>query len=212
LLFVIVIFVAFSKKVFKRFLTKNTRFGLHGPEEGFPPTQFVNAFEIACGCRDGEGDGTFRVASLPHAGEIAPSPGQGAQSVIDAVTVLKAKRIGHGVLAYGDEAAMLLLANSNVCLDVCPSSNYLLSVVPTLESHPLLKLLEKGIACSINSDDPLLFGCNLLGEYEICRKDLHMDDTMLARCAGYSFHHSCAPKEIKSKNLADIDRWLSAKS
>jgi adenosine deaminase len=176
-------------------------FGVHGPEEGNPPAQFANAFEIACGSGD--------VASLPHAGEIAPSPGQGVQSVIDAVTLLKAQRIGHGVLAYGDEDAMKLLQNSNVCLDVCPSSNYLLMVVPTIESHPIAKMLESGVPCSINADDPLLFGCTLAGEYEICRKHLCMDDAALAKSARYSFQYSRAPESFKTKNLADIDQWLS---
>mmetsp|Transcript_15880 Transcript_15880/g.18327 ORF Transcript_15880/g.18327 Transcript_15880/m.18327 type:complete len:380 (+) Transcript_15880:106-1245(+) len=188
-------------------------FGLHGPEEGNPPSQFANAFDIACSVSDDNDDNddngiNYRIASLPHAGEIAPSIGQGAQSVIDAVKILKAKRIGHGVLAYGDEDAMRLLADSNVCLDVCVSSNYLLNVVPTIESHPLVKLLERDIPCSINSDDPLLFGCTLLGEYNVCRQDLCMDDSMLAKCARYSFQYSCAPEDIKTKNLLNIDRWL----
>jgi adenosine deaminase len=176
-------------------------FGLHGPEEGNSPSQFKGAFEIAC-CKS-------TMVSLPHAGEIAPYPGGGAKSVIDAVQILKAKRIGHGVLAYNNEDAMQILIDSNVCLDVGVSSNYLLNVVPTLESHPLVKLLERGIPCTINSDDPLLFGCSLLFEYEICRKDLKMDDNMLAKCAKYSFEYSCAPEEIKTKNIAEIDRWLS---
>mmetsp|Transcript_8941 Transcript_8941/g.21832 ORF Transcript_8941/g.21832 Transcript_8941/m.21832 type:complete len:389 (+) Transcript_8941:38-1204(+) len=188
-------------------------FGLHGTEEGNPPTEFLKAFEIArSGRRRGSGtdtENTFRVASVPHAGEIAPSRGMGPQSVIDSVTLLRADRIGHGVLAYGNDKAMRLLADSGVCLDVCPSSNYFLNVVPTIEDHPLTKLLNCGISCTINSDDPLLFGCSLLEEFELCRKSLQMDDTMLAQCAKHSFQHSCAPEDIKTKNLAEIDQWLS---
>ena len=150
------------------------------------------------------------MASVPHAGEIAPFPGQGAQSVMDAVTSLKANRLGHGVLAYGNDTALQLLAHHQVCLDVCPSSNYFLKVVPTKESHPLKKLVERGIPCTINADDPLLFGCTLVGEYEVCRKDLRMDDAMLAKCARSSFLHSRAPDELKTKNLRGIDGWLSS--
>ena len=187
-----------------------------------PMTLHITSRDDGNGDRSGGGSGggtAFRVASLPHAGEIAPYPGGGPQSVIDAVNVLKAKRIGHGVLAYGNDDAMrCLLANPNanangepkVCLDVCPSSNYFLNVVPTMESHPLPKLLESGIPCTINSDDPLLFGCTLSGEYEICRDDLRMDDASLAACARYSFLYSCAPEEIKKKNIAGIERWLSS--
>ena len=132
--------------------------------------------------------------------------------MIDAVTLLKAKRIGHGVLAYGNQTAMDILENSQICLDICPSSNYFLKVVPTFQDHPLAKMVDRGIPCSINSDDPLLFGCSLLGEYKICRRDLNMDDAALAKCARYSFQYSSAPEEIKSKHLEEIDRWLARKA
>ncbi len=178
-------------------------FGLHGPEEGFPPEPFQPAFAIACG-------EDHKVKSVPHAGEIAPFEGQGAKSVIDAITILQADRLGHGVLAYGNEQAMELLQTNKVCLDVCPSSNYWLKVVPSLEEHPLAKLVEEGIPCTINADDPLLFGVTLLGEYEICREQLKMDDATIAKCAKYSFEHSSAPDQLKTSNIAAIDRWLAS--
>mmetsp|Transcript_22738 Transcript_22738/g.56324 ORF Transcript_22738/g.56324 Transcript_22738/m.56324 type:complete len:348 (-) Transcript_22738:1426-2469(-) len=176
-------------------------FGCHGPEEGFPPAPFARAFEIACG--------SGKVASVPHAGEIAPFPGKGAESVMDAVNILKAKRLGHGVLAHGDEQAMKVLLENQICLDVCPSSNYFLKVVSSREEHPLRKLIQFGIPCTINADDPLLFGCDLLGEYKSCQTYLQMDDEMLAQCAKDSFRYSSAPKELVTKNLEAIDRWLA---
>jgi len=183
-------------------------FGLHGPEEGNPPKKFAKAFEMACS-RDA--DGNNGIASLPHAGEIAPFPGKGAQSVVDAIQCLKAKRIAHGVLAADDNTALQVIKDSKVCLDVCVSSNYLLNVCETRKSHPIKKLLLSGIPCTINSDDPLLFGCNLLSEYVVCRKDLIMNDIMLASCAKYSFDYSCAPEEMKMKQNAAIEAWLSSK-
>jgi len=185
-------------------------FGLHGPEEGNPPTKFAKVFDIVGRRRDrmnGNGSG---LASLPHAGEIAPFPGKGAQSVVDAITILKAKRIGHGVLAADDDHAIEVIRDSNVCLDVCVSSNYWLNVAETRESHPIKRLLLKGVPCTINSDDPLLFGCSLLSEYEVCRNDLKMDDDMLASCAKHSFDYSCAPEEMKTKQCNAIDSWLSS--
>lgn len=185
-------------------------FGLHGPEEKNPPSQFAKAFDIACG--RSTNTQTSTLVSVPHAGEIAPSLGQGAQSVIDAVTLLRANRIGHGVLAYGNDAAMTLLENNNtnVCLDVCVSSNYYLRVVPSLHEHPLPLFLKKEIPCTINSDDPLLFGCTILSEYELCRAELQMEDRILAQCARYSFQYSCAPEHIKTMNIQNIDRWLAS--
>eukprot|EP00746_Dinoflagellata_sp_MGD_P009038 gnl/MRDRNA2_/MRDRNA2_118208_c0_seq1.p1 gnl/MRDRNA2_/MRDRNA2_118208_c0~~gnl/MRDRNA2_/MRDRNA2_118208_c0_seq1.p1 ORF type:complete len:376 (+),score=77.62 gnl/MRDRNA2_/MRDRNA2_118208_c0_seq1:83-1210(+) len=178
-------------------------FGLHGSEAGFPPAPFQNAFKIAC-----EGTG---VVALPHGGEIPPSPGKGAASVQDCCNALKCKRIGHGVLAIEDESVVKQLADTGVCIDVCPTSNYLLSVVPSLSAHMLPRLLDSGVVCTINSDDPLLFGGNLLGEYELCRKELRMNDTTLAKCAKASFENSCAPVEIRNKGVAGVDKWLQAK-
>ena len=185
-------------------------FGLHGPEEGHPPAPFEKAFDIACTAT--ATNTTNKIASLPHAGEIAPSPGTGAQSVMDAVCLLKAKRIAHGVLAADTEEVLETMISRDVCLDVCVTSNYLLNVVETKESHPLPRLIERGVACTINSDDPLLFGCTLLSEFELCRTALQMSDDVLAACAKASFRYSCAPEDLKLKHLAAIDQWLSADS
>lgn len=178
-------------------------FGLHGSEAGFPPAPFENAFKIAC-----EGTG---IASVPHGGEIPPAPNKGAASVAGCCSVLKCKRIGHGVLASEDETVLKDLADSGVCLDCCPTSNYLLSVVPSFSEHPLPKMIAKGVVCTINSDDPLLFGGNLLGEFEVCRKDLRMNDATLAGCAKASFENSCAPAEVRKKGIEGIGKWLHEK-
>ena len=175
-------------------------YGLHGNEEGFPPEPFVKAFSIAC-----EGTG---VISAPHAGEIAPHPGKGSQSVRDANRLLNARRIAHGVLAANDDEALQELVHDDTCLDVCVSSNYLLNVVPSPAAHPLPKLCQRGVACSINSDDALLFGSTLLSEFEMCRKELKMSDEVLAICARSSFRYSCSPKAVVEKALADIEAWL----
>jgi len=176
-------------------------FGLHGPEEGFPPALFQEAFDVACGVGG--------IVSLPHAGEIAPGPGQGPKSVSDAVTLLKAKRIAHGVLGAKDAKVLKLLRDSDVCLDICVTSNYLLNVVSSREDHPLPQFMKEGIKCTINSDDPLLFGCDLMSEFELCRRGLNMDDDMLADCAKASFEYSCAPDSLKLKGLHGIQDWLS---
>lgn len=176
-------------------------FGLHGPEEGFCPLLFREVFHVACG------DG--KLASLPHAGEIAPSSGMGAKSVLDAVQVLNAKRIAHGVLAKDDSEVMQVLKDRGVVLDIGITSNYLLNVVETREDHPIKDFLKAGIPCTINSDDPLLFGCNILSEYQLCRDVLEMDDCTIAQCAKASFQHSCAPEDAKKKGIEGVDKWLS---
>lgn len=176
-------------------------FGLHGPEESYPPGPFQEAFQIACGDN--------KLVSLPHAGEIAPSPGMGAKSVIDAVQLLNARRIAHGVLAKDNAEAIHILKERNVVLDMGITSNYLLNVVASREEHPIKYFLKEGIPCTINSDDPLLFGCNVLSEYQLCRDVLEMDDDMIAECAKTSFQYSCAPEYLKRKGIDGVDEWLS---
>merc|ERR1712232_575059 len=134
---------------------------------------------------------------MGHAGELAPTPSGGPSSVRFCVDSLKASRIGHGVLAAEDSDLVDYLAAKRICLDVCPTSNYLLRVVDDLSMHPLKMFLQRNVACSINSDDPLLFGCNLLSEYECCRKQMDLTDAELATCARNSFIYSCAPARIK---------------
>jgi adenosine deaminase len=175
-----------------------TSFGLHN-DEGLPgtePERFARAFDIA---RDAA------LLSCPHAGELA-----GPASVIGALDVLRADRIQHGVRAIEDAALVERLAADGVCLDVCPTSHCMLSVVAAIEDHPLPALLDAGVRCSINADDPLLFGPGLLEEYELCRDRLGLTDDQLAFVARCSIEASGAPPSLKATALTAIDAWLRA--
>ena len=177
-------------------------FGLHGNEEGYPPEPFADAFRMAL-------DGTD-LLSTPHAGEIAPFAGGGPASVRDAIDHLGAHRIQHGVLAIEDPKLVERLAREQICLDVCPSSNLLLNVFPSAETHALPELLEAGVPCDLGSDDPLLFGPSLLDEFVLCREQMGLSDAHLATMAKASFTHSGAPQEVKEAGLAAVDAWLAA--
>ena len=89
------------------------------------------------------------------------------------------------------------LSSSGVCLYVCPTSNLKLGVFKS-ESHPLPDLLKAGVRCSVNADDPLLFGNSLLLEYEMCRTQFSMSDHDLAHVAAVSIQSSGAPSELKA--------------
>ena len=169
-------------------------FGLANDETIGPPDWFGDAFAIA---KDGG------LLSTPHAGEL-----MGPDSVIGALDALGADRIQHGVRAVEDPELMKRLADSDVCLDVCPTSNLLLSVVPSLDQHMLPQLLDAGIRCSLNGDDPLLFGTNLAEEYEVARDVLGLDAAALARVAVCSIDGSGAPESVKQKARAAIAAWL----
>jgi adenosine deaminase len=127
--------------------------GLGGSEKGFPPELFVQSFEQA---RQGG------LHSVPHAGEIA-----GPESIWNALRLLYAERIGHGVRCEDDPALVDYLRERQIPLEVCPTSNICLGVFPSYEAHPLRRLWDEGLFITVNSDDPPLFNTDLNREYEV---------------------------------------------
>ena len=169
-------------------------FGLANDEAAAPPELFADAFSIVRAAG---------LLSTPHAGEH-----RGPDSVLGALESLGADRIQHGVRAAEDAHLVERLSRESVCLDVCPTSNVCLSVVPEMGAHPLLDFLRAGVPCSINADDPLLFSTTLLDEYELCRHQLGCSDDLLAACARASVDHSGAPDALKSApTRPSTDGW-----
>ena len=171
-------------------------FGLANNEATCAPGPFAPAFDII----RAEG-----IISAPHAGEHGD-----ANFVRGALDALGANRVQHGVRAVEDPELIRRLAQERVCLDVCPTSNVSLSVVSAIDAHPLPRLLEAGVPCSINADDPLLFGVGILDEYETCREQLGLDDVSLASCARASLEHSGAPVDLKARSTRAIDQWMGS--
>jgi adenosine deaminase len=170
-------------------------FGLAADEALFPPEPFAEAFGIA---RDAG------LISAPHAGELA-----GPASVYGALDALGAQRICHGVRALEDPALVERLAADEVVLDICPTSNVMLAVVATIEEHPLVKLLDAGVRCSLNGDDPLLFGPGLLAEYELVRESMGLSDEQLAQLARSSLVGSGAPRQLIADAVDHVEEWLT---
>lgn len=170
--------------------------GLHNDEVGHPPAPFADAFRIAT-------DGGL--LAVPHAGEL-----EGGHFVADSVELLGASRIGHGVRSTEVPGLIERLIELDVCLEVCPTSNIMLGVFPSLAEHPLPALLDAGVKCTVNADDPLLFGTTLLDEYQLCRDEFGFDDLRMAHIARTSIEHSVAPAAVRSSSLAGIDAWLAA--
>jgi adenosine deaminase len=171
-------------------------FGLAADEALFPPEPFAEAFAIA---READ------LISAPHAGELA-----GPASVYGALDALGARRICHGVRAVEDPALLERLAADEVVLDICPTSNVMLAVVPSIEEHPLVTLLDAGVRCSLNGDDPLLFGPGLLAEYELVRDTMGLSDEQLAQLARSSLVGSGAPRELMAEAVDQVEEWLTS--
>lgn len=169
--------------------------GLANDEVGHPPEAFAKPFAMA---KDAG------LLSCPHAGEL-----EGPASVWGAIGELQADRIQHGVRCLEDPALVERLAADGTCLDVCPTSNHCLGVVPSLEAHPLPQLLDAGLRCSLNADDPLFFGAGLLDEYVVARERIGLSDEQLAGVARSSIECSGAGPAEKARALAGIDAWLA---
>jgi aminodeoxyfutalosine deaminase len=125
--------------------------GLGGPEGEYPPQLYERVFAQA---RAGG------LGSVPHAGEA-----DGPDSIRGALDVLGADRIRHGIRATEDAGLVRELAGRGVVLDVCPISNIRTGVVASLAEHPLPGLLAAGVLCTINTDDPAMFGSDLRTEH-----------------------------------------------
>lgn len=130
--------------------------GLGGDEANYPPERYAEAFAIA---RDGG------LGSVPHAGEVA-----GPASVRGALEALRADRIRHGVRSVEDPGLVRELAARGIVLDVCVLSNVRLGVAPDVAAHPLRELLAAGVRCTVNTDDPTFFGCDLAAEHAAARQ------------------------------------------
>lgn len=129
--------------------------GLGGLEAQYPPELYERPFALA---RD------LGLASVPHAGEVA-----GPSSVRGALETLGAHRLRHGVRAVEDPGLVRELAGRGTVLDVCPISNLRTGVVTSLADHPLPRLLDAGVLCSIATDDPAMFDTDLGREHEAAR-------------------------------------------
>ena len=129
--------------------------GLGGLEAQFPPEPYSPVFELA----KSEGLG-----SVPHAGEVA-----GPASIRGALDALHADRIRHGIRAVEDPELLAELADRRIVLDVSPLSNVRTGAVASLAEHPLPKLVEAGVLCSISTDDPAMFDTDLTRDYEAAR-------------------------------------------
>jgi adenosine deaminase len=137
-----------------------------------------------------------------HAGESS-----GAEGVRDAVELLGADRIDHGVRAIDDPAVVALLAERRIPLGICPSSNLTLGLYPSLAAHPLERLRRAGVPVSVNTDDPALLGVSLVGEYESCAAAYHWSADDIRAVARTSIESSFASVPTKRDLLAELATW-----
>lgn len=166
-------------------------FGLGGPEIGVPRPQFKPFFDRAIA----EG-----LHSVPHAGETT-----GPQTIWDALTELRAERIGHGTSSIRDPRLLAHLAEHRIPLEVCPTSNIATRAVATLEEHPIKEMMSAGLLVTVNSDDPPMFGTDLNTEYAVSARLLELDAAGTADLAKNAVEASFMDAAGKARLCAEID-------
>lgn len=164
--------------------------GLGGGEVGYPPEWFASQFER--GIKAG-------LHSDPHAGEVA-----GPESVWNAIRLLHAERIGHGVRSIEDPALVAYLAEHKIPLEVNPTSNIRLGVYPDYAAHPFRRLYEAGVPVSVNSDDPPLFNTTLNHEVSLLADAFHFDVAIIDEILLNGVRHSFLPPARKAALESDF--------
>lgn len=155
--------------------------------------RFADAFRRA---------GTAGLRRTVHAGESS-----GPEGVRDAVDLLGADRIDHGVRAIEDSALVRMLADRQIPLGVCPTSNLVLGVYRSIDQHPIERLRTAGVRVSVNTDDPALLGASLIGEYALCRQAFGWTDDTMRAVAHTSIEASFADEDVKNRLQAALKQW-----
>ena len=157
--------------------------GLGGDERRAAPELFRDVYTRAAG----EG-----LRTTVHAGETA-----GPQSIWAALRELKADRIGHGLRAVEDSALVAYLAEKQVPVEICISSNVLTGCCASLEQHPLPKLFDADVLVTLNTDDPEMFRTTLAREYQVAQDSLGFNISELLKLAQNSFRASFLSEQKK---------------
>jgi len=136
-----------------------------------------------------------------HAGEF-----DGPARVREAIELLGVARIQHGVRAVEDPAVVRLAVERGVTFDVCPLSNVALQVVPDLASHPLRQLMQAGVRCTVSTDDPVIFGNTVIGEYAALAAEAAFTRAELAQVARNGWEVADVPAAVRGRMIGEIGR------
>lgn len=159
-------------------------FDIAGPEAGFPPSRFAEAFALA------------RAEKLPitiHAGEA-----DGLDSISAALDE-GAMRLGHGVRLAADiqvdaSTGELRLGpvaqrvrDLDVAIELCPTSNVHTGATPSWDKHPFTLLTRAGFRTTISCDNELVSGTTMVNEFARTRE-----------------HFGCGPAEWRTATLNSV--------
>lgn len=136
-----------------------------------------------------------------HAGETV-----GPEGIWSALNI-GAERLGHALSARKDAELMEALAQKQVPLELCITSNLRTGCCVSLDEHPVRDYLESGLMVTLNSDDPALFGSNLYQEYLLAYEHFHLTLEHLRELAGNSIEASFLEPRRKLQLLQQVEQY-----
>jgi aminodeoxyfutalosine deaminase len=172
--------------------------GLTGAEGSVPERDFLHLRE---------GADRLGLGLAVHAGETGPPA-----VVRAALDDLGADRIGHGIAVTRDDDLLQRVVRDGTPLELCPSSNVTLSLVDSLDAHPIAQLWEAGANVTVNSDDPPFFSTTLTAELDHTRRLCGLERRDLAELQRRATRASFAPEAVQRDVLAQIDAWAAGSS
>jgi len=172
--------------------------GLDSSEVGNPPWKFAGIFDRA---RD------LGFLTVAHAGEEGPP-----DYICQALDLLHASRIDHGVRCLEDPALVKRLRDEQVPLTVCPLSNVKLRVFDDIRSHNLKQMLELGLCATVNSDDPAYFGGYISDNLLAAQRALGLGKSHIHTLIRNAFQGSFLPPDRKRELQEEVDEFVREQS
>ncbi|WP_217549630.1 adenosine deaminase [Streptomyces sp. GbtcB6] len=179
----------------KPYLDRITGIGLDSAEVGHPPVKFREVYAAAAEL------GLRRVA---HAGEEGPP-----EYITEALDLLGVERVDHGLRCLEDPELVARLVRERIPLTLCPLSNVRLRAVDVLAEHPLPAMIDAGLLCTVNSDDPAYFGGYVADNYHAVRDALGLSREQMRELARNSFLASFLEddEELRARYLAEVEAF-----
>ncbi|MGC2637888.1 MAG: adenosine deaminase [Acidobacteriaceae bacterium] len=134
-----------------------------------------------------------------HAGETV-----GPEGIWGALNI-GAERLGHALSAAHDPELIAVLAERQIPLEICITSNLRTACCARIEDHPVRRYFDQGLMVTLNSDDPALFSSDLEDEYRLAEDGFGFTREHLRELAANSIEASFLPAERKVEILRRIE-------
>ncbi|MFJ8884021.1 adenosine deaminase [Streptomyces sp. NPDC102402] len=179
----------------KPYLHRVSAVGLDSAEVGHPPAKFREVYAAAT---------ALGLRKVAHAGEEGPP-----EYIREALDVLGVERIDHGLRCMEDPELVDRLVSERIPLTLCPLSNVRLRAIDVLEQHPLRSMMDAGLLCTVNSDDPAYFGGYVGDTFHAVHEALGLDHEHLRTLARNSFEAAFLDhdEERRARYLSEVEAY-----